>query len=74
MMLLFKYSLLNSAPKDAPVTVPEPLTGDLFERCRIALTHTLDGLAELDRQQEREQEEELRRRKQRVRLSPINEI
>ena len=50
------------------MTVPEPLTGDLFERCRIALTHTLDGLAELDRQREREQEEEIRRRKQRVRL------
>ena len=48
------------------MTVPEPLTGDLFERCRIALTHTRDGLAELDRQREREQEEEIRLRKQRV--------
>ena len=54
------------------MTVPEPLTGDLFERCRIALTHTLDGLAELDRQREREQEEEIRRRKQRVRLKLKN--
>ena len=48
------------------MTVPEPLTGDLFERCRIALTHTLDGLAELDRQKEREEQEEIRLRKKRV--------
>ena len=46
------------------MTVPEPLTGDLFERCRIALTHTRDGLAELDRQRARAQEEDERRRKQ----------